>query len=174
MGAVLAGAGQIVAIDTVPEKLALARELGATITVNPMDAGAVDEVLDLTHGGVDYSFEMAGVKAAAANAYAVVKRGGALVVSSLPSPTTTLDIPLAALVSEEKRVLGSYMGSSVATRDIPRYVELYKQGRLPVDRLRSRTLNLAEINTGFDRLADGHAVREVVSFPSTNKAAAAS
>jgi Zn-dependent alcohol dehydrogenases, class III len=164
MGAVLAGAARIIALDTVPAKLELARELGATDTVDVRDPDAVERVLDLTDGGVDFSFEMAGVLPATRTAYRLVRRGGALVLASLPDPSAALEVPVAAFVSDEKRILGSYMGSAVPARDIPRYVELFRHGRLPVDRLRSQTLPLSRINEGFDRLARGEAVRDVIDF----------
>ena len=68
------------------------------------------------------------------------------------------------LVGDEKAIRGSYMGSCVPERDVPAFIELYKQGRLPIDRLRSGTLPLADINAGFDRLADVAAVRQIVAF----------
>jgi alcohol dehydrogenase len=76
-----------------------------------------------------------------------------------------LPVPLVNLVAEERTVMGSYIGSCVPTRDIPRYIGLYRAGRLPVDRLMSGRLTLEEINEGFDRLHDGKAVRQVVVFP---------
>jgi alcohol dehydrogenase len=164
MGARVAGAGTIIAIDTVPTKLRLAQELGATHVIDASDLEAVSKVRDITGGGVQHSFEMAGVPAAAASAYAMVRRGGQLVVASLPRPSAVLEIPLASHVGDEKRVVGGYMGSAVPSRDIPRYAELYRQGRLPIDRLRSAVLHLEDINSGFDRLADGRAVRDVVGF----------
>lgn len=164
MGSVLAGASRIIVIDTVPEKRELALSLGASDGVDPRDPEAVERILALTDGGVDFSFEMAGAPAATRTAYSLVRRGGALVVASLPDPSIALDLPLAAFVSDEKRVLGSYMGSSVPARDIPRYVDLYRQGRLPVDRLRSRSIPLVDINEGFDRLARGQAVRDIIDF----------
>ncbi|MCU1425327.1 MAG: alcohol dehydrogenase [Microbacteriaceae bacterium] len=166
MGAAVAGASMIVAIDTVPAKLELALELGATHAINGREADAIDQVRDLTRGGVQHSFEMAGVPAATTSAYAMVRRGGQLVIASLPHPDAVLEIPLASHVGEEKRIVGAYMGSSVATRDIPRYAELYRQGRLPINRLRSAVLPLNDINMGFDRLADGKAVRDVIGFTS--------
>jgi alcohol dehydrogenase len=164
MGAVLAGASRVVVVDPVPEKRELALALGATDALDARDPEVVGRVLEVTRGGVDHSFEMAGVLAAVHTAYAVARRGGAVVVASLPSPDTTLSIPLAAFVSDGRRLLGSYMGSAIPSRDIPRYVDLYRRGRLPVDRLRSRTLPLADINHGFDRLAEGRAVRDVIDF----------
>jgi alcohol dehydrogenase len=82
----------------------------------------------------------------------------------LPHPGHTAAIPHARLTAEEKTLRGSYVGSCVPSRDIPRYVELYKRGRLPIDRLLSHELRLEDINAGFDRLREGAAFRQVVVF----------
>ncbi|MEZ5235598.1 MAG: zinc-binding dehydrogenase [Acidimicrobiia bacterium] len=164
LGAVLSGANPIIAIDLQPAKLALARSLGATHALPGDAADLTEQVHDLTGGGVDHAFDMAGGPATAELAYGLLRRGGALVVAALADPSVRLSIPIAAAVSEEKRILGSYMGSANPVRDIGRFVALYRAGRLPVDRLRSATIDLAAINEGFDRLADGLAVREVVAF----------
>ena len=164
MGAVLAGAREVIAIDPVQEKRELAQSLGATQTVDATSGDLIEQVATLTEGGVDYCFEMSGAPVAISNAYGMVRRGGALVIASLPAPSVELALPVASMVSDEKRVLGSYMGSAVPARDIPRYVSLYQRGRLPVDRLRSSVLRLDDVNEGFDRLAEGRAVRDVIDF----------
>ena len=82
--------------------------------------------------------------------------------AGLPPPTATMPLPPVSLVAEERTLKGSYIGTAVPSRDIPRYIELYQRGRLPVDRLMSGTLRLDEINEGFDRLHDGKAIRQVV------------
>jgi len=158
-----AGAAQVVAIDTNPTKLALARELGATDSVNAAEPGAVEQVKALTNGGVDYAFECAGAIPAMEAAYAVTARGGMVVSAGLPAPQRRFAYPHAALVSDERQIRGSYMGSAVPQRDIPRFLALFQRGKLPVDRLFSGTLLLEEINLGFDRLADGAAVRQVLT-----------
>jgi len=164
LGAVASGARQIVAIDLADDKLGLARQLGATDTVNARADDAVEQVRALTGGGVDVAFEMAGSASAMELAYKITRRGGMTVTAGLPPPTATLALPLVNLVAEERTVMGSYIGSCVPTRDIPRYVGLYQRGRLPVDRLMSGVLTLEEINEGFDRLHEGKAVRQVVVF----------
>lgn len=164
MAAVVAGAFPIIAIDVVNEKREIAKSLGATVTLHATDSSVVTDVKEMTHGGVDFAFEMSGVDASVANAYAMIARGGALVMSSLPHRDKTFPIPLASHVADEKRFLGSYMGSAWAQRDIPLYAELYRNGRLPIDRLHSLSLPLDEINRGFDRLAQGVAVRDVIVF----------
>jgi Zn-dependent alcohol dehydrogenases, class III len=87
------------------------------------------------------------------------------VTAGLPPPADTFPLPQVNLVAEERTIKGSYIGTCVPLRDIPRYIALYRRGRLPVDRLMSGHLELDEINTGFDRLAEGNAVRQVVTMP---------
>jgi alcohol dehydrogenase len=162
LGAVAAGARRVVAVDLSDDKLGLARQLGATDTFNAGSADAANEVREATGGGVEYAFEMAGSVRAMDLAYKITRRGGTTVTAGLPPPTHTFNIPQVNLVAEERTVKGSYIGTCVPTRDIPRYIELYRRGKLPVDRLMSDHLKLEDINLGFDRLHDGKAVRQIV------------
>ncbi|HYD36974.1 MAG TPA: zinc-binding dehydrogenase, partial [Allosphingosinicella sp.] len=136
-----------------------------TATVNARDADAVDQVKGATRGGVEYAFELAGSVRALELAYKITKRGGMTVTAGLPPPTATMPLPAVNLVAEERTLKGSYIGTAVPSRDIPRYIQLYRRGRLPIDRLMSGTLALDDINEGFDRLHDGKAIRQVVVFP---------
>jgi alcohol dehydrogenase len=162
LGARLAGARRIIALDLVAEKLALARELGATDAFDAGDADCARAVRDVTAGGVDVAFEMAGSVKAMALAWQVTRRGGATVTAGLPHPDHRFELPQVALVGEERTVRGSYIGSCVPIRDVPRYVELYRQGRLAVDRLLSERVGLDELNEAFDRLATGRTIRQVL------------
>jgi alcohol dehydrogenase len=164
LGAVAAGARCVVAVDLSDDKLGLARQLGATDTFNAGGANAVDEIKSATGGGVEYAFEMAGSVRAMDLAYKITRRGGTTVTAGLPPPTHTFNIPQVNLVAEERTVKGSYIGTCVPVRDLPRYIELYRRGKLPVDRLMSSHLTLAEINLGFDRLHEGKAVRQVITM----------
>ena len=92
------------------------------------------------------------------------RRGGTTVTASLPPPNHTFALPQVNLVAEERTVKGSYIGTCVPSRDLPRYIELYRRGKLPVDRLMSGRLKLDEVNVGFDRLHEGKAVRQVIVF----------
>lgn len=162
LAARLSGARTIVAIDMLDDKLALARQLGATHTVNARDPQCAEQVRDLTGGGVDYAFEMASSVKALELAYKITRRGGTTVTGSLPHPTHTMALPATNLVAEERTLKGSYVGSCVPQRDIPRFISLYQQGLLPVDRLMSERILLDQINEGFDRLSDGGTVRQIV------------
>ena len=162
LGGIVAGAGRIIAIDVADDKLGLARQLGATDTFNATDPDCVDKVVDATKGGVEYAFEVAGVVAAMQTAYAITRRGGMTVTSGLSQQEHTFKIPHAQLVVDERAIKGSYMGSSVVRQDVPKFIQLYKQGKLPVDKLRSGNIGLEELNKGFDKLAAGEAVRQML------------
>ena len=164
IGARAAGARTIVAIDLSADKLDEALALGATHAVNARDPDAKEQVRSITGGGVEYAFEFAGAIRALELAYGITRRGGTTVTAGLPPSTATFGIPAVSLVAEERTVKGSYIGTCVPARDIPRYMDLYKQGRLPVDRLLSGRLALDDINHGFDLLHEGKAVRQVVVF----------
>ena len=164
LGAVAVGASRIVAVDLSDEKLGLARQLGATDTFNPGHSGAIDEIKSATSGGVEFAFEMAGSVRAMDLAYKITRRGGTTVTAGLPPPDHTFALPQVNLVAEERTVKGSYIGTCVPARDMPRYIELYRRDKLPVDRLMSGRLKLEEINIGFDRLHEGKAVRQIVTF----------
>jgi alcohol dehydrogenase len=162
LGAIVAGAGRIIAVDLSSARLGLARQLGASDSFVATDPECAERIVELTRGGVDYAFEMAGSVQAMELAYRITRRGGSTVSAGLPHFEHTFSIPLAAMVSDERTVRGSYMGSCSPRHDIPRFIELYRQGKLPVDRLRSGRIGFDEINAGFDRLADGDAVRQIL------------
>jgi alcohol dehydrogenase len=163
LGARLAGAHPIIGIDPVPTKRATAEAVGATITIEPgPDTAAM--VGELTGGGADFAFEAVGSASAMAAAFAATGRGGTTVAVGLPHPTSTLQLSALQVVAEERRLLGSYMGSAVPRRDIPRLVDLHLAGRLPLDDLISAELTLNDLNEGFDALADGQAVRQLVTI----------
>lgn len=162
LAARLSGVRATVAIDMLDDKLKLAKQLGATHVVNARDPKCVEMVKDLTQGGVDFAFEMASSVKALELAYKVTRRGGTTVTASLPHPTHTMALPGTNLVAEERTIKGSYVGSCVPARDIPRFISLYQQGLLPVDHLLSERITLKDINAGFDKLADGATVRQIL------------
>lgn len=164
IGARAAGARQLVAVDLSDDKLEQARALGATHTVNAREPDAVARIRDLSSGGVEFAFEFAGSIRALELAYAVTARGGTTVTAGLPPAGATMALPAVSMVAEERTLKGSYIGTCVPSRDIPRYIDMYRQGRLPVDRLLSGRMRLEDINQGFDLLHEGKAVRQVVVF----------
>ena len=164
LGAKAAGARQIVAVDLSDEKLELAKSLGATHTFNASAPDTVEKIREATSGGVEYAFELAGSARALESAYKITRRGGTTVTAGLPPPTATMPLSPLNLVAEERTLKGSYIRTCVPSRDIPRYVALYQQGKLAVDRLMTGTLKLDQINEGFDLLHEGKAVRQVILF----------
>ncbi len=162
LGALYRESSTIVAIDLSATKLELARRLGATHRFNASDPHVVDAVREATQGGVDFAFEMAGAKQAMELAYRVTRRGGTTITAGLPHPQVLFAVPHVNIVAEERTIKGSYLGSCVPVRDIPRYIRWYQEGRLPVDRLLAGTMRLDDINSGFDRLAQGEALRQTV------------
>ncbi|MES1928390.1 alcohol dehydrogenase GroES-like domain family protein [Salinisphaera dokdonensis CL-ES53] len=164
LGAIAGGAAQVIAADIDDDKLERARELGATATVNTKDENALEKVKDLTGGGVDVAAEFAGVQPALEFAFAATGKGGKTVTAGLPHPDVRLPVSPTQLVAQERTLMGSYLGGHVPKLDIPEYIALYQAGRLPVDKLLTHRLTLDEINTGFERLAAGQAIRQVVLF----------
>jgi alcohol dehydrogenase len=163
LGARQAGAAEIVGVDLLPSKLELARELGATSVFAASEEPA-EQIRALTGGGVEVAVETAGSEVALAQAYAATRRGGTTVTVGLPHPSRMLTIPALSLTAEERTLRGSYLGSAVPARDIPRLVAMYREGALPVNRLLTHRIGLDEINEGFDRLARGEAARQAVVF----------
>ncbi len=164
LGAVAGGARQIIAADIAQDKLDMAKSLGATHVVNSRDEDAVEQVKAISGGGVDIAAEFAGVGPALEFAFAATGKGGKTVTAGLPHPSTRMAVSPVQLVAEERSLLGSYLGGHVPALDIPEYVALYLAGRLPVDKLLTHRLKLEDINEGFDRLADGEAIRQVILF----------
>jgi alcohol dehydrogenase len=164
LGALAAGASRVVAVDLLDHKLALARQIGASEAFNASKPGFIDEIRAATGGGLEYVVETAGAADAMATAYKITRRGGTTVTIGLPPPDATLAVPLVNMVAEERTVKGSYIGSCVPVRDLPRYISLYRQGRLPIDRLMTDRIKLDDINAGFERLRRGDAVRQVIVF----------
>ena len=164
LGALACGASPVIAVDLNPDKLALAATLGAVHTINAADPDAIEQVKALTGGGADFAFEVAGSARALEAAWKMTRRGGTTVTAGLPPPEAALAVNIVSLVAEERTLKGSYIGTCVPSRDIPRFIRLFKDGRLPVDRLLSGTLTLDQINPAFDALADGMAVRQIIRF----------
>jgi Zn-dependent alcohol dehydrogenase len=153
MGAVLARAQPIIAVDPIASKRKLALELGATQALSPEEAVGLS---------VDVAFEAAGATQALEAAFKSLKRGGTAVAIGLPHPSRTVSLPALAFAGEGKSLVGSYMGSAAPQRDVPRYLSLWRSGALPIDRLQSSTMPLSSINEAFEMLAQGEAVRQVI------------
>ena len=164
LGAIAGGASKIIVADVNKDKLAKALELGAHAVVDSSEPDAVEQVKELTNGGVDIGFEFAGVVQALEFTYNATGRGGKTVTAGLPHPSKMMQLAPVRLVAEERTLQGSYIGSCVPVRDIPAYIALYQSGRLPVDRLLTHKLGLDDVNEGFERLAKGEAIRQIITF----------
>ncbi len=162
LAAVASGAGTVIAIDINQSKLDLARQLGATHVFNASHENCVTDIRDTTGGGVQFAIETAGSPRALDTAYAVTRRGGTTVAAGMPGPDAKFTMSHLSLAGEERTLKGSYMGSCVPARDIPRYLALFREGKLPVNRLMSRSISFGELNEALDRLEEGTTVREVL------------
>lgn len=164
LGAIAGGASKIIVADVNKDKLKKALELGAHEAIDPSEENALEKVRDLTHGGVDIGLEFAGVIPALEFTYNATARGGKTVTAGLPHPSKTIQLAPVKLVAEERTLQGSYIGSCIPARDIPAYIELYQSGRMPVEKLLTHLLSLNDINIGFERLAKGDAIRQIITF----------
>jgi S-(hydroxymethyl)glutathione dehydrogenase/alcohol dehydrogenase len=163
-GARIVGAGRIIAVDTQPWKLELARKLGATDCV---DAGAGDPVAAVqgrTGGGADFAFECIGLVPTVQQAIGMTGRGGTTVLVGVVPVAQLVPISAADLTLQEKKVVGSYMGSNRFRFDMPRYVDFYLDGRLRLDEMISSRIGLDEVNAAFERMRKGEAARQVIVF----------
>ncbi len=169
LGALAGGASKIIVADVNKEKLSQALALGAHHTVDTTQENALEQVRDLTGGGVDIGLEFAGVIPALEFTYNATARGGKTVTAGLPHPSKKMEFAPVKLVAEERTLQGSYLGSCVPSRDIPAYIKLYQSGRLPVDKLMTHRIQLKEINEAFERLAKGDAIRQIIVFNGPSK-----
>jgi S-(hydroxymethyl)glutathione dehydrogenase / alcohol dehydrogenase len=163
MGARLAGAEAVVAVDPVEFKRKTALELGATHALDPASEDVVASLQELTDGrGADVALDTAGVPGVVAQAYGAVRRGGTVVAVGLPAEGLTADLPAADIPREEKIVTGSFYGSCDPQVDMPRVLDLYMEGQLPLDRLVTRTYELNAINEAFGAMNSGEVARAVI------------
>jgi alcohol dehydrogenase len=144
------------------EKFPLARELGATDTFLATEEGLTDRIKEVTGGGVHYVFEASGAKPAMRTAMGILRPRGEVICVGLGAFGDPYQYDHAGLVSGEMCIRGSFMGSCVPERDIPRYVELFTSGKMPVDRLRSESIAFEGLNRAFDKLASGQVVRQIL------------
>jgi NDMA-dependent alcohol dehydrogenase len=165
-GAVLAGAERVIAIDMVPEKLELARAVGATDVVDASHADAVAAVKELTSGrGADVGFEVIGLKTTIDQTIELVRRGGQVVLVGIPRFDVTLELSASmSLLLSAKSITGCWYGSCDVHRDVPRLLDWYREGRLKLDELISRRISLAEVNDAFRAMEAGEVARSVICY----------
>jgi len=162
-GARLAGAANIIAIDTLDLKLEAARKFGATEVVNASKVDPVKEVIRITNGGVDYSFEAIGLKKTAEQAFQMLRKGATATIIGMVPRDQKIELDGFELLSERK-IQGSIMGSIRFPIDIPAYVTMYLQGRLKLDELITGRIALDQINEGYAELKAGKAIRTIIVF----------
>jgi S-(hydroxymethyl)glutathione dehydrogenase/alcohol dehydrogenase len=163
MGARLAGAAVIAAVDPFPFRRETALELGATQALDPGSDNVPAALRGLTDGrGADAAIDSAGAPGVLAQAYAAVRRGGTVVAVGLPPEGLSAELPAADLAREEKVVTGSFYGSCSPQLDMPEVLDLYMDGLLPLDRLVSRAYPLEEINDAFAAMNAGEVARAVI------------
>ena len=164
LGAKASGARQIIGIDPVAYKRDGAKQLGADLVFDPNDPHVVEKVKDATGGGLEYVFEAVGEVEAIELAYAVTGRGGTTTSSGLSHPSKDFAVNHVQLVQEERTIKGSFLGSCVPKRDIPNFIRLFQDGKLPVDQLIKGDIVLEDINEAFDKLDQGETVRQIIKF----------
>lgn len=163
-GCQTAGAEMIVAVDTSDSKLAMAREFGATHTVNINDVEDAAKAVKKLTGGVDYAFECVGAGAVVAQAYKSLGRGGTAVVVGVADPKDKTSIGTLSLPADERTLKGSWLGSARPQHDFPRIIALYKAGKLKLDELVTRTYSIEEAPQAFDDMVAGKNARGVIVF----------
>jgi Zn-dependent alcohol dehydrogenase len=165
LGARLAGAGTIVAVDPVPFKRELAEEFGATHALDPARGDVADEIRALTGGrGADYALDTAGAPGLVESAYDAVRPGGTVVAVGIPTADAVVEIPGPRLPREEKVLTGSLYGSCRPHVDMPLVLDLYMAGRLDLDRLVTRTYALEDVNEAFAAMNAGQVARGVIEL----------
>lgn len=164
LGAVAAGASRIIAVDLSQEKLDFARSLGATEAVlAAQDVSAA--VREVTYGrGADYSFECVGIPSLQEQAFEATRPGGTLILAGITPTGATTALPGALWTRQEKTVSGTYYGSAHPRRDFPRYAELWRQGRLPLEKLLTRHYALEEIGSAYADLLAGGVGRGILTL----------
>ena len=165
-GARIAGAGEIIAVDMNEAKLQLAKEFGATTTVNAADGDPVGKVMGLTEQrGVDVAFEVIGLQQTIEQTITMTRRGGQSILVGVPRMDVMLTLPaFIGLVLQEKTIKGCWYGSSNVHRDVPKLVDLYQRGELKLDELISREIALEDVNEAFEAMKTGEIARSVIVY----------
>ncbi|MCY3641260.1 MAG: zinc-binding dehydrogenase, partial [Gammaproteobacteria bacterium] len=162
-GAAIAGAGRVIAVDTVPSKLELARKFGATDVVNAKDEDAVGTVMEMSSGGVHHAFEAIGLKVTAEQAFQMLRHGGTATVIGMIPPGDMVALHGVDFLFE-KKIQGSFMGSNRFRVDMPRFVDFYLQGKLHLDDMVSSRIKLSDVNDALQALETGEVARSVIIF----------
>jgi S-(hydroxymethyl)glutathione dehydrogenase / alcohol dehydrogenase len=163
LGAVVRGAGQIIAVDPAAERRDFAKTLGATDVLDPVEGDVVKAVRALTDGrGVDVAFEAAGRSETILTAYRATRRGGTTCVVGAARPDDSVTLSSYRLMMDAKAIVGCQYGSTVPSRDFPLLLDLWQQGRMPLDAMVTRTIGLADVNDAFADISTGTGLRSVI------------
>ncbi len=165
-GARIAGADEIMAVDMVESKLQMAKNFGATTTVNASQADAVSQVMELTHQrGVDVAFEVIGLKKTIDQTVMMTRRGGQAILVGVPPMDVMVELPaFFGVVLMEKTIKGCWYGSSNVHTDVAKLLDYYRSGDLKLDELISRTIRLDQVNEAFDAMKTGEVARSVIEY----------
>ncbi|MFE1956093.1 S-(hydroxymethyl)mycothiol dehydrogenase [Streptomyces sp. NPDC059524] len=165
VGARLAGAAKIIAVDIDDKKLETARSLGATHTVNSRSTDAVEAVRELTGGfGADVVIDAVGRPETYEQAFYARDLAGTVVLVGVPTPEMRLDLPLLDVFGRGGSLKSSWYGDCLPSRDFPMLIDLYLQGRLDLDAFVTETIALADVEKAFERMHQGDVLRSVVVF----------
>jgi S-(hydroxymethyl)glutathione dehydrogenase / alcohol dehydrogenase len=165
-GARIAGAGEIIAIDMNETKLQMAKEFGATATVNASQTDPVSQVMAMTgERGADVALEVIGLQQTIDQTITMTRRGGQAILVGVPRMDVMVQLPaFFGVVLAEKTIKGCWYGSSNVQKDVPKLIKLYKSGELKLDELISRTIKVDEVNEAFDAMKTGEVARSVISY----------
>lgn len=165
-GAEIAGASRIIAVDLDDTKLEMAKTFGATDTVNPKNGDPIEQVKELTGGGVHYAFEAIGLKQTVEQAYHMLRPAGVATIIGMVPPGVNIEIPGIEMLVTEKRLQGSIMGSNRFRIDFPRLIDFYLQGKLKLDEMISKRIQLEDVTDALQALKDnkGSVARQVIMF----------
>jgi Zn-dependent alcohol dehydrogenase len=163
-GCTLAGCFPIIAVDVMESKLAFARRMGATETINASEVDVAAALRDAVRLGPHYVFDSVGAPITIQQALTAVRPGGSAVIAGMHSMKQEVPIPAAALIAQNKRLLGSFVGSANPKLDLPMLVELYRAGKLQLDELISKRYPLDALPQAFDDMQSGAVARGVLVF----------
>ena len=162
-GGVLSSASKIIAIDTISNKLSMAKKLGATHTINALKTDPIDAIKEINSGPVDYAFEVVGNPKIAEQVFASIAPGGTAILVGIQPPKTKISVDAWELI-KDKTLMGSFHGSAKPSKDFLWLIDLYESGKLKLDELITQYRPLNEINQAFNDLIEGRTIRTVITF----------
>jgi len=150
-------------VDIQETKLDLARQFGATDVINATQGDPVEQIRELTGGGVEYSFEALGLKETTEQAFRMLRPSGVATIIGMVPEGQMIEVDAAALL-DDRKLQGSNMGSNAFRVDMPRFVEFYLNGKLHLDQMISKRIQIEQINEAFEEMKRGEVARSVIVF----------